>query len=115
MLIVDDDPPVRQLITVMVAQGGYETLEAQNGFEALHVAETNQIDLLVTDFEMPGMSGPELISALKQRGLIGRSLLVTGNAEALDSFNGSDLAIPFLAKPFTCTQLLGRIQAILND
>jgi CheY-like chemotaxis protein len=115
VLVVDDDRSVRHLMAVMVAQDGYETLEAKNEGEALHLAETNRIDLLITDVEMPGVSGPELMLSLRKRGLIERSLLVTGNVDAIHSFRSSHGQVPFLAKPFNSGQLLGKIHAILND
>jgi len=102
-------------MAVMVAQGGYATLEAESGAEALQLAEANCVNLLVTDVEMPGMSGPELVSVLKQRRLIERSLLVTGNADAIDHLHGLHGSIPLLAKPFNATQLLEKVYGILND
>ena len=115
VLVVDDDRSVRRLMAVMVAQDGYATLEAESGAEAIHLAEANPIDLLVTDVEMPGMSGPELVLALKQRGLIDSSLLVTGNVDAVDLLHGLHGSIPLLAKPFNATQLLEKVHGILND
>jgi CheY-like chemotaxis protein len=115
VLVVDDDRSVRRLMAMMVAQDGYTTLEAESGAEAIHLAEANPIDLLVTDVEMPGMSGPELVVALKQRGLIDSSLLVTGNVEAIDHFHGMHGSIPLLAKPFNAAQLLEKVHGILDD
>ena len=115
VLIVDDDHSVRRLMAVMVAQDGYPTLEAESGAEAIHLAEANPVDLLVTDVEMPGMSGPELVLALKQRGLIGSSLLVTGNVDAIHHLHDLQGSIPLLAKPFNATQFLEKVHGILND
>jgi CheY-like chemotaxis protein len=115
VLVVDDDRSVRRLMAVMVAQDGYATLEAETGAEAIHLAEANPVDLLVTDVEMPGMSGPELVLTLKQRGLIRSSLLVTGNVDAIDHLHGVHGSIPLLAKPFNATQLLQKVHGILND
>lgn len=111
VLVVDDDRPVRKLMATMAAGSGYETFEAEDGTEAIRVAEAEEIDLLITDIEMPGMSGPELIDILRKRGYLGRSLLVSGNTAAA-SFHNS---VPLLAKPFTCGQLLKEIHTILND
>ena len=61
VLVVEDDRSVRRLIALLVAQDGYAALEAESGTEAIQVAEANPIDLLVTDVEMTGMSGPELL------------------------------------------------------
>src|ERR1035438_467558 len=84
VLVVDDNLPVRELMSVIVAQEGYEILKAQNGYEAIRLAETTRVDLLITDVDMPGMTGPELVQALAERDLIKRSLLVTGDVSAID-------------------------------
>jgi len=113
VLIVDDDRPVLELMAAMVGGAGYQTLQAENGAEAVHLAEANPIDLLITDVEMPGLSGPQLIAILEQRGLIARSLLVTGRSDAIDDSPGLRGTGPLLAKPFSSGQLLGRIHALL--
>ncbi|HTS27347.1 MAG TPA: response regulator [Bryobacteraceae bacterium] len=111
MLIVDDDRTVRQLMISVVSGDGYRTLEAENGHEAIVLAEANHVDLIVTDLDMPGMTGMQLISTLQVRGLIERWLLVTGSAQALDRH----FSTPLLEKPFTFGQFLGKIHALLND
>jgi two-component system, chemotaxis family, chemotaxis protein CheY len=115
-LVVDDDASLRQLMAALVEQAGFESLQAQDGPEALQVAENNRIDLLLTDVEMPGIDGLELIRILKDRGLVARTLIVTGNAgrvpEPTAAFGG---ALPLLAKPFTPQQLVVRIRALLDS
>ena len=115
VLVVDDDRSIRRLMALMVAQDGYAALEAESGAEAIRLAEANPIDLLVTDVEMPGMSGPDLIRALQQRGLIGGSLMVTGNVDAVAHLQGLQGGISLLGKPFNAGQLLEKVHGILND
>ena len=108
ILVVDDEKPVRRLMAAIVARGGFKTLEAQSGAEALEMAEHEHVDLVVTDVQMPGMTGPELVRALRGRGLVERSLLVSGYAGEAEM-----AGIPLVLKPFTAEQFLGRIQEAL--
>ena len=112
VLVVDDDPPVRRLMASILAEAGYRTLEAESGFEALRIAEAHRIDLLITDLEMPGMSGPELINTLRQRGVVTKSLVVTGNRGPLDHASSG---ICVLAKPFNAIQLLDKTRAMVQQ
>jgi CheY-like chemotaxis protein len=61
VLVVDDCEPLRELMEVILCRAGYQVLAAANGNEALHLARTTpQVDLLLSDLEMPGMRGEEL-------------------------------------------------------
>ena len=93
VLIVDDDEAVRKLMSIMIAQEGYKIFVAPNGYEALRLAEVNPVDLLISDVEMPGMTGPELVLALTWRGLIERSLLVSGNLSRINPVDGITLCL----------------------
>jgi CheY-like chemotaxis protein len=115
VLVVDDDLSIRKLMASALEQEGYETLEAASGVEALHIAETNSVDFLITDAEMPEMSGPELIMKLRTQDLIKKVLLVSGNGPAVTHPNAALRPIPLLPKPFTTAQLLREIDSILVD
>lgn len=116
VLIVDDDQPVRQLMAAVISGGGYASLQAQDGAEALQIAERNRIDLVVTDIDMPGISGLELIRVLRGRGLADRSLIVTGSGGYLSPTSpGFEVPVPCLAKPFRPEQLLANVRALLGS
>ena len=102
-------------MAALVTEAGYETLEAESGAEAVRLAEANAIDLLISDVQMPGMSGPELIMMLQGKGLIRRSLLVTGNADSIDRCADYQHSVPLLKKPFSGCQFLGTIRNMLGD
>jgi signal transduction histidine kinase/CheY-like chemotaxis protein len=117
LLLVDDEPLVRRTVSRALVAGGYRVLEAQSGAEALALAarHSGQIDLLVTDVMMPGMSGGELAArlAVLKPGL--RALFISGHpGEALT--NGSQLlqGVELLQKPFNTTDLQARIRGLLD-
>ena len=67
ILIVDDDPALRQLLTLVLLKSGYAVRSAQDGFSALAAIRTAVPDILLSDLYMPGMSGFELLSVVRRR------------------------------------------------
>lgn len=115
ILIVDDDELMRELMGVMISQDGYRVVTAANASEALRLAGSIPIDLLITDLQMPGMTGTDLIRTLIGRGLIERSILVTGDVSAIDQVDERGGSIPFLEKPFNFGELREKVRLLLQD
>jgi CheY-like chemotaxis protein len=107
VLVVDDEPYVREFICMVLAQNGYETVEANDGIEALELAQRHECHLVICDFTMPGMNGFELVSRLKDRRYPANYLLVSGNAGESDTGD-----LPFLAKPFTPGELMYAVETL---
>lgn len=112
LLVVDDDALVRANMAEMLTDLGYSVLQAGSGAEALKLARANKpgVDMLVTDFLMPGMNGIELASAFKAIAPKAPVLLVTGYAH-IDETPGIDL--PRMMKPFTQGRLASHISELL--
>jgi YesN/AraC family two-component response regulator len=111
VLIVDDEASVRGLIRTVAAMKGYETLEAEDGLQALEIARRFACDLIITDQEMPGLKGLELIARLTSENYPALYLLVSG-------FNVSGpqaAGIPTLAKPFTVNHLLSTLEKLTRE
>jgi two-component system, cell cycle sensor histidine kinase and response regulator CckA len=116
VLVVDDERSVRALMIAIVVRDGFDALEAKNGDEALQIAANEHVDLVLTDVVMPGMSGLELVILLKERGLVRRSLLVSGYpGDALINSNPLKERVPMLGKPFTAERLLAKIHEVLDS
>jgi CheY-like chemotaxis protein len=100
ILLVEDEPAVRQLFAQALTRAGYFVYEARNGQEAVKLfdAHGDQIDMLLTDVRMPYMGGAELAHHLR------------GYAGHLDP----DLAADFLAKPFSRDDLLKKVREVLD-
>ena len=117
LLLVEDEPRVRQLAYEVLDSAGYVVLEAQDGIAALALsrAHTRPIDLLVTDIVMPHMGGLELAQILQaERPGLG-VLFVSGfNDDAL-ARSGIDLAaVALLVKPYSPITLAYRVRALLD-
>ncbi|RYY63735.1 MAG: response regulator, partial [Comamonadaceae bacterium] len=108
-LLVDDEELVRMSTAAMLGELGYAVVEAASAEEALRlVTRGDGIDLLVTDHLMPGMSGVELIRAVRGARPAMPVLLVSGYAEV----EGVAADIPRLAKPFRQDELASSLEAI---
>jgi len=116
VLVVEDEPDVRQMIVVTLRRNGFEVLQAENGVEAMKISEAFQgkIDLLLTDAIMPNMGGSELSQRLRAQRESIRVLLASGYSE--DTFTDSAVLPPdtaILAKPFTPSRLLQKVRDVL--
>lgn len=117
ILIVEDDPSVRLLMTRVFDRAGYAVLQASHGEEALEVARAHgaTIDALVTDVIMPGMGGDELSRRLRVDRPNIRVLHVSGyTAGALRPRDVTNAREAFLPKPFTPQALLAKMREVLN-
>ncbi len=117
VLVCEDDAAVRAVSVQVLRAYGYKVLEAEHGVRALELlrAQTEPVDLVVTDVVMPGMSGNELARRIARRHPTVRVLFVSGylpggseEEQALESSPG------LLRKPFTANQLLRRVRRCLD-
>ncbi len=116
ILLVEDDPVIRQLTGRMLEAQGYSVIEAEDGNSALAQAASNsvRIDLVLTDVVMRGMSGPELVLRLMDSHPETRFLYMSGYTGELVVDHGLSEGIALLEKPFTRAALLGAVQAALQ-
>src|SRR4051794_19195227 len=100
IMIVDDDPNIRELISHFLGTAGFDVVQAPDGREALRLLESARADLLVLDVMMPHMDGWQLCRELKRRRDI-PILLLTAKGETSQKLKGFELgADDYLVKPF---------------
>jgi CheY-like chemotaxis protein len=118
ILVVDDEPGVRDLVCRTLRDEGYRTLEASHGGEALERVEagSERIDLVVTDVVMPGMDGRELGRRLAQSQPT-LPILYISAYDVNDIFRrGSPrTSAPFLQKPFPPETLINSVEQLLRS
>jgi CheY-like chemotaxis protein len=114
VLVVDDDQDARELIAAVLMQAGYAIEVAGNGFEALNKLGQARPDLILTDLQMPGMNGVELIHQVRRNNLNVPAILATG-VETRDLCTSAEGygAVACLVKPINLEELLWVIDSTL--
>ncbi len=115
VLVVEDEDVIRGLVDQVLRGEGYEVLLAADGDEAIALAGSNRVDVLLTDLTMPGIGGHELADRLRAGAPALKVLFMSGFAEGND-FSTSALppATAFLEKPFTFTMLSERMRELVT-
>jgi CheY-like chemotaxis protein len=117
VLLVEDEPGLRALVKRVLTQRGYRVLDASDGAIALRLAagHVGEIDLVLTDVDMPNLGGRGMVEELKELSAGLRVLFMSGHPKEL-SFPepGRARKIPYLQKPFTAETLLGEVRTALG-
>ena len=115
VLVVEDEEVIRGLVDQVLRGEGYEVLLAADGNEAIELAGSNRVDVLLTDLTMPGIGGHELADRLRAGAPALKVMFMSGFAEGND-FSTSALppATAFLEKPFTFTMLSERMRELIT-
>ena len=117
ILLIDDEPLVTDICEMMLKSLGHCVLKAHSGSEGLEVfmANKDKIDLIISDFNMPGMNGQEVVDALRIMGHTVKVLLSSGGLSAAEAeqvltsgFSG------YLKKPYSMATLSDKIAEILQ-
>jgi DNA-binding response OmpR family regulator len=114
ILIVDDEPRIRDFVRLDLEMENYRVIEAGNGIEALEKLRENLPDLVLLDVMMPEMDGFETLKAIREVSTVPVIMLTVRQSEQ-DRIHGLDLgADDYMAKPFSSRELLSRIRALLR-
>ncbi|HEX9700605.1 MAG TPA: PAS domain-containing protein [Acidobacteriota bacterium] len=117
ILVVEDEPMVLRLLRRTLEGQGYRVLFAESPAEAREISERehSRISLLLTDVVMPGGTGPELYTALREQGTSFKVLFMSGYAElGVRSSGKLDPTAPFISKPFTPELLARKVREVLD-
>ncbi len=106
LLVVDDEPSMREFLEIMLTQDGYIVRSASSGEEGLELFKVSEPSLVLTDVRMPGMSGLDLIQRLKQINPTVPVMVITAFASAEDALRAvREGAYDYLSKPFQLDDL----------
>src|SRR5208282_3705938 len=114
LLVVDDEPFIRDLLQNSLSTKGYEVRAAKDGFDALAQMHGALPDLILTDLKMPNMSGFEFLSVVRRRFPQIPAIAISGEFQPAVESSGV-LADAFFAKPFRFGELLAKVAELLQD
>jgi len=117
IMIVDDSASMRQLVSFSLKDAGYDVVAAADAEEALKLAAEGQVEMVVTDLNMPGMDGIELIKKLRAQPNYRFTpivMLTTESQEAKKQEGKKVGASGWIVKPFTPEQLVGVVQKFVR-
>jgi DNA-binding response OmpR family regulator len=114
VLVVDDDPAVRDLLSEYLAENEVRVTAVASGAAMTEVLDTQAIDLVLLDLRLPGEDGMQIARALRERASV-PIVLLTGKKDEADRVMGLELgADDYVTKPFSPRELLARIRAVLR-
>jgi DNA-binding response OmpR family regulator len=114
VLVVDDEPIVREVVVRYLTREGHRTLEAADGIAARDVIEDADLDLVVLDLMLPGTDGLELCRWIRGRSEL-PVIMLTARGEEADRIVGLELgADDYVTKPFSPRELAARVRSVLR-
>ena len=115
LLVVDDEPSIRELLTASLKFAGFDVTSAADGAEALRQAEAMRPDLIVLDVMLPDMDGFTVTRKLRDRGREMPVLFLTARDETGDKVTGLTVGgDDYVTKPFSLEEVVARIRAVLR-
>ena len=114
VLVVDDEPTVRQVVVGYLRRDGHDVSEAHDGSTALDLLESERFDLVVLDMMLPGVNGLDILRRIRANGDM-PVIMLTARSEESDRVAGLELgADDYVVKPFSPRELAARVNGVLR-
>ncbi len=117
ILVVEDEPEIRDLLNFTISRAGYDVLEAETAEHALQILDRSVPELAIIDWMLPGMSGVDLSRRLRKDELTEQLpiIMLTARGEEADKLKSFDSGVDdYVTKPFSPRELVARIKALLR-
>jgi two-component system response regulator RegX3 len=114
VLVVDDEPNLREPLVYLLQKEGYEVIEAEDGNQAVSTFQKKKPDLILLDLMLPGMSGNEVCRTIRQESQV-PIIMITAKDTEIDKVVGLEIgADDYVTKPYSTRELLARMKAVLR-
>lgn len=115
ILIIEDEPNIRELILYNLKTNGYEGIAAEDGIMGITMVHREKPDLILLDIMLPGKNGYEICRELRNEGNNTPIIMITAKAEETDKVMGLEYgADDYISKPFGIREMMARIKAVLR-
>ncbi|QOX63638.1 response regulator transcription factor [Anoxybacterium hadale] len=115
ILIIEDEPNIRELVVYNLNQNGYQGMEAEDGLIGIAMVRSEHPDLILLDIMLPGKNGYDICKELRAEGLKTPIIMLTAKNEEIDKVLGLEFgADDYISKPFGIRELMARIKAVLR-
>lgn len=116
ILIVDDESAIRDMVRMALEIDGFRVSDASNAHQAAKILEQHDIDLILLDWMMPGVSGIDFAARIRREGKVHAGIIMlTARSDEDDVLRGLDIgADDYIKKPFSTKELIGRAKAVLR-
>lgn len=112
ILVVDDQPGIRMLLSDILTNEGYQVSTAETGKGALEKASVNHYDLLILDYKLPFLDGVEVLQQLEQREIKTPAILISGLVNDIVHESSNSLIVKVIAKPFNVQDIQQSVKLI---
>ncbi len=115
ILIIEDEPNIRELVLYNLQANGYEGIQAEDGIMGITMVHTEKPDLILLDIMLPGKNGYDICRELRNEGNNTPIIMLTAKNEEIDKVLGLEFgADDYISKPFGIRELMARIKAVLR-
>ena len=118
VLVIENESNLRKMVKANMAASGYQVIIAADGEEGLRIARLERPDLILLDLRMPGISGWDVLMALKANQDLQKTQIIIMTASITEDQEAKALslgAVAYLAKPFGVDELLRKIEQVLGE
>lgn len=114
VLVVEDEPNLREPLVYLLEKEGYEVIEAEDGNQAVEAFKRRNPDLILLDLMLPGISGNEVCRSIRQESQV-PIIMITAKDTEIDKVVGLEIgADDYITKPYSTRELLARMKAVLR-
>ena len=114
ILVVDDEPDIRESVKVVLEKNGYKVITAEDGDECLNIIQQTKPDLILLDIMMPGTPVIKVVKQISDIKIAFMSVVRISEARKMGLTEQENI-VDFFQKPFNVTDLIDRIELLIND